>query len=149
MNVHARARASAQAIDRSATRLDPVAGLDDLLRRRRRQPLRRAAAVAAFALLVVAVAIWAGVALRGPTPIGPILGPVTRVQVGPKPISVAVTPDGAWMLNSGDSTISRIDPGTGRVRSSFTASFAVDAGRSSGVRDGGRRTAVGGLQREL
>jgi hypothetical protein len=127
MNVHARARASAQAIDRSATRLDPVVGLDDLLRHRRRQPLQRAA-VAALALVVVAVAIWAGAVLRGPTPIQPTLGPVTRFSVGPDPISVAVTPDGAWVLNSGDSTISRIDPGTGRVQSSFTASFAVDTG---------------------
>jgi DNA-binding beta-propeller fold protein YncE len=122
MNVHARARASAKAIDRSATRLDPVAGLDDLLRRHRRQPLRRAAAAAAFALLVAAVAIWAGVALRGPTPIQPTLGPITRIRVGSVPVSVAVTPDAAWVLNSGDSTISRIDPGTGRVQSSVPVS---------------------------
>ena len=121
MNVHARARASAQAIDRSATRLDPVAGLDDLLGRRRRQPLQRAAA-AALALLVVAVAIWAGAVLRGPTPIQPTLGPVTRIRVGSVPVSVAVTPDAAWVLNSGDSTISRIDPGTGQVRSSVLVS---------------------------
>ena len=96
MNVHARARASAQAIDRSATRLDPVAGLDDLLRRRRRQPLRRVAAVA-LTLLVVAVAIWAGAGLRRPTP-QPTLGPVTRFRVGPAPVSVAVTPGVAWVL---------------------------------------------------
>ena len=124
MNVHARARASAQAIDRSATRLDPVAGLDDLLRRRRRQPLRRVAAVA-LTLLVVAVAIWAGAGLRRPTP-QPTLGPVTRFRVGPAPVSVAVTPGVAWVLNTGNSTISRIDPETGRVQSSFTASFVVD-----------------------
>jgi DNA-binding beta-propeller fold protein YncE len=128
MKLDARARASAQAIDRSATRLDAVAGLDELLRRRRRQPLQRAAAAAAFALLVVAAAIWAGVALRGPTPIGPILGPVTRLHLGPKPISVAVTPGAAWALNAGNSTISRIDARTGRLQASFTASFAVDTG---------------------
>jgi DNA-binding beta-propeller fold protein YncE len=122
MNVHARARASAQAIDRSATRLDPVAGLDELQRRRRRQPLQRAAAAAGFALLVAVVAIWAGVVLRGPTPIQPTLGPVTRIRVGSVPVSVAVTPDAAWVLNSGDSTISRIDPGTGRVQSSVLVS---------------------------
>ena len=121
MNVNARARASAQAIDRSATRLDPVVGLDDLLRRHRRQPLQRAAA-AALALLVAVVAIWTGVVLRGPTPIQPTLGPVTRFRVGPAPVSVAVTPGAAWVLNSGDSTISRIDPRTGRVQSSFPVS---------------------------
>ena len=116
MNVNARARASAQAIDRSATRLDPVVGLDDLLRRHRRQPLQRAAA-AALALLVVAVAIWTGAVLRGPTPIQPTLGPVTRFGVGPAPVSVAVTPGAAWVLNSGDSTASSDRsahrPGTG------------------------------------
>jgi DNA-binding beta-propeller fold protein YncE len=124
MNVDAAARASAQAIDRSATRLDPAVGLEDLLRRHRRQPLRRAAV--AFAVLVVVAAIWAGVALRGPTPIQPTLGPVTRFRAGPAPVSVAVTPGAAWVLNSGDSTISRIDPSTGRVQAS-TASFAVAA----------------------
>jgi streptogramin lyase len=122
MNVDARARASAKAIDRSATRLDAVASLDELLRRRRRQPLQRAAAAAAFALLVVAAAIWAGIALRGPTPIGPILGPVTRFRVGPAPVSVAVTPGAAWVLNSGDSTAFRMDPRTGRVQASFSVS---------------------------
>jgi streptogramin lyase len=121
MNLDTRARASARAIDRSATRLDPVVGLDDLLRRHRRQPLRRAAAAAAFALLVAAVAIWAGVALRGPTPIQPTLGPVTRIRVGPAPVSVAVMPGAAWVLNAGDSTISRLDPRTGRVQASFNA----------------------------
>jgi streptogramin lyase len=112
MNVHARARASAQAIDRSATRLDPGAGLDDLLRRHRRQPLQRAAAAAGFALLIAVVVIWAGIVLCGPTPIQPTLGPVTRIRVGSVPVSVAVTPDAVWVLNSGDTTISRIDPGT-------------------------------------
>jgi len=122
MNVDARARASARAIDRSATRLDPVAGLDDLRRRRRHQPRQRAAAAAGFALLVAVVAIWAGVVLRGPTPVQPTLGPVTRFGVGPAPVSVAVTPDAAWVLNSGDSTAVRIDPRTGRVQASFPVS---------------------------
>jgi streptogramin lyase len=126
VNLHTRARASAQAIDRSATRLDAVAGLDDLLRRRRRQPLRRAAF--AFALLVMVVAIWAGVTLRSPTPIQPTLGPVTRFPVGPAPVSVAVTPGAAWVLNSRDSTAIRIDPRTGRVQASFSVSNAEGQG---------------------
>ena len=79
MNVDTRARAAAQAIDHSATRLDPVAGLDALLRRRRRQPLQRAAA-AGLALLVMVVAIWAGVVWRGPTSIEPTLGPRTVAE---------------------------------------------------------------------
>jgi hypothetical protein len=81
MNVDARARAAAQAIDHSATRLDPVAGLDDLVRRRRRQPLQRAAA-AGLALLVMVAAIWAGVVWRGPTSIQPTLGPGRTVAEG-------------------------------------------------------------------
>jgi DNA-binding beta-propeller fold protein YncE len=118
VNLDARARASAQAIDRSATLLDPVADLDDLLRRRRRQPLQRAAA-AGLALLVLVVAIWAGISLHGPTPLQPTLGPVTRLHVGPRPVSVAVTPGAAWILNSGDHTIARVDPRTGRVQASL------------------------------
>jgi streptogramin lyase len=128
VTLDARARAAAQAIDRSATRLDPVAGLDDLLRRRRRQPLRRAAAGAALAVLVLAVAIWAGVTLRGPTPIEPTLRPVTRFRAGPGPISVAVTPGAAWVLNSGNSTAFRMDPRTGRVQASFSVSSVEGLG---------------------
>jgi streptogramin lyase len=128
MNLDARARAAAQAIDRSATRLDAVAGLDDLLRHRRRQPLRRAAAAAAFALLVLVVTIWAGVALRGPTPVQPTLGPVTRFRAGPKPVSVAVTPGAAWVLNYGNATLSRIDPNTGQLQGSFSVPFAKEQG---------------------
>jgi streptogramin lyase len=126
MNVDARARASAQAIDRSATRLDPVAGLDDLLHRRRRQPLQRAAA--ALTLLVMVVAIWAGVVRRDPTPIQPTLGPVSRFRVGPAPVSVAVTPGAAWVVNSGNATISRIDPSTGRVQAPFSVPLATHPG---------------------
>jgi streptogramin lyase len=103
----------AQATDRSATRLDAIAGLDELLRRRRRQPPRRAAAAAAAALLVAAAAIWAGLALR-PMP-QPALGPITRFRAGPGPVSVALSPGAAWVLNSGDDTISRVDPSTGRT----------------------------------
>jgi hypothetical protein len=81
VNVDTRARAAAQAIRRSRTRLDPVAGLDELLARRRRQPLQRAAA-AGLALLVMVVAIWAGVVWRGPTSIQPTLGPARTVAEG-------------------------------------------------------------------
>ena len=123
MTLDTRALASAQAIRRSRTRLDAVAGLDELLRRRRRQPLRRAAV--AFAVLVVVAAIWAGLGLRGPTPIQPTLGPVTRFRVGPAPVSVAVTPDAAWVFHANDGTIARIDPGTGQVRPSFTVTWAM------------------------
>jgi streptogramin lyase len=137
MNVHARARASAQAIDRSATRVDPVAGLDDLLRRRRRQPLQWAAV--ALAALVVAVAIWAGAVVGGPTPVSPTLGPVTGFRAGPSPVSVAITPGAAWVLNSGNSTISRLDPDTGRIETTFSVQLPekrVGPSRFATVADG-------------
>jgi DNA-binding beta-propeller fold protein YncE len=139
MNLDTRARASAQAIRRSRTRLDAVAGLDELLARRRRQPLRRAAV--AFAVLVVVAAIWAGLGLRGPTPIQPTLGPVTRFPVGPAPLSVAVTPEAAWVLNANDGTITRIDPGTGQVRPSFTVTWGM-LGVTIPVDEGGREAPV-------
>jgi outer membrane protein assembly factor BamB len=114
MNVDAAARAAAQAVDRSATRLDAVTGLDDLLRRRRRQPLRRVAAAAAVALVVAAVAIWAGLALRS-TPV-PTLAPITRFRAGPSPTAVALSPGAVWVLDVDDSnTMSRVDPSTARV----------------------------------
>jgi streptogramin lyase len=122
MNLDTHARASAQAIRRSRTRLDAVAGLDELLARRRRQPLQRAAA-AGLALLVVMVAIWAGLVWRDPTPIQPTLGPITRFPAGPAPVAVVVTPGAAWVVNSGDASISRIDPSTGQVQAS--ASFSA------------------------
>jgi sugar lactone lactonase YvrE len=114
MNLDAAARAAAKAVDRSATRLDPIVGLDDLLRRHRRQPLRRVAAAAAVALLVAVVAIWTGFALRR-TPV-PTLAPITRFHASPSPTGVAVTPDAVWVLDVDDSnTMSRVDPSTARV----------------------------------
>jgi streptogramin lyase len=126
MTLDARARAAARAIDGSATRLDPVAGLDVLLRRRRRQPLQRAAAAAAMVLLVLIAAIWAGMIWRGPAPVQPPLGPVTRFRAGPKPVSVALSPGAAWVVDFGN-TISRIDPITGKVQGSVRVRLPGDA----------------------
>ena len=98
MNLDTRARASTQALRRSRTRLDPVAGLDELLARRRRQPLQRAATAAGLALLVAVAAIWTGVVVRGPTPIQPTLAPVTRFRAGPAPVAKPV----ASLANAGE-----------------------------------------------
>ena len=110
MNLDARARAAAQAIDHSATRLDPVAGLEDLVRRRRRQPLQRAAA-AGLALLVMVAAIWAGVVWRGPTSIEPTLGPgrtvaegTVKVELG-RPLTVTLSAEEAGDQVSGTAEI--------------------------------------------
>jgi hypothetical protein len=110
MNVDARARAPAQAVRRSRRRLDPVAGLDDLVRRRRRQPLQRAAA-AGLALLVMVAAIWAGVVWRGPTSIQPTLGPgravaegTVKVELG-RPLTVTLSAKEAGDQVSGTAEI--------------------------------------------
>ena len=126
MNLDTRARAAAQAVRSSRSRLDPVAGLDELLSRQRRQPVRRAVAAAAVALLVAVVAIWAGLALR-PMP-QPTLGPIMRFRTGPSPVSVALSPGAAWVLNSGDDTISQVDPNTGRSAGPSTDRYFGDLG---------------------
>jgi streptogramin lyase len=125
MTLDARARAAARAIDASATRLDPVAGLEELLARRRRQPLQRAAAAAALVLVVLVVAVWAGMVWRGPTPVRPPLGPVTGFRAGPEPVSVALSPGAAWVVDFGN-TISRIDPTTGQVQGSVRVQLPAD-----------------------
>jgi streptogramin lyase len=129
MNVDAAARAAAKAVDRSTTRLDPVTGLDDLLRRHRRQPLRRVAAAAAVALLVAATAIWTGLALRR-TPV-PTLAPITRFGAGPSPIGVTATPGAVWVLDNDSNTMSRVDPNTARVTA--TVSPRLPEGRDGNL----------------
>ena len=87
----------------------------------------------------MAVAIWAGAVLGGPTPVSPTLGPVTGFRVGPSPVSVAITPGAAWVLNSGNSTISRIDPDTGRIEATFSVQLPekrVGVSRFATVADG-------------
>jgi streptogramin lyase len=72
------------------------------------------------ALLVAVVAIWTGLTLR-PTP-QPTLAPITRFRAGPAPVSVAVTPGAAWVLDGGNTnTISRFDASTGKVTATVHA----------------------------
>ena len=115
MNVDARARASAQAIDRSATRLDPVAGLDELLRRRRRRLVGRVAIAIATATMVAVVAL---VGIRGLQPPEIVaqppgsLGRVTAtIPVGFGPAEVLVSEGAVWVA-AGQGTVSRADQGT-------------------------------------
>jgi hypothetical protein len=56
MTLDTRARAAAQALRRSATRVDPAAGLEELLHRRRRRLVARAATALATATAVALVA---------------------------------------------------------------------------------------------
>ena len=139
MNLDTRARASTQAIHRSRTRLDPVAGLDDLLHRhRRRQQLQRAG-VGALALL----GWWwpsgtGGPARPHPHPAHPWAG--RALPRRPAPVSVAVTPDAAWVLNSGNGTISGSTRAPAGCRRPFSSGGKL-------IRDGRRRATVGGPSR--
>jgi YVTN family beta-propeller protein len=40
---------------------------------------------------------------------------VKAISVGVDPVALAVGPDAIWVANSGDGTVSRIDPGTNSV----------------------------------
>jgi YVTN family beta-propeller protein len=120
MNLDARARASTQAIRRSRTRLDPVAGLEELLRRRRRRPIARAAAALATATALAVVA-WVGV--RGAERVTPLVNPppgalgrvAATIPVGTSPVDVLVDQDAVWVANAAQGTLSRVDPATNTV----------------------------------
>jgi YVTN family beta-propeller protein len=120
VTLDARARASAQAIRRSRTRLDPVAGLDNLLRRRHRRRITRAAAALATATALALVA-WIGV--RQSERVTPVVNPppgslgrvAATVPVGARPVDVLVSDDAVWVANAAQGTVSRIDPATNTV----------------------------------
>jgi YVTN family beta-propeller protein len=122
MTLDARARASAQALRRSASRIDPAAGLDQLLRRRRRRGVARAATTLATAT-VVAVVAWVGI--RAPERDAtitepPSFGRVTAtIPVGSEPADVLVSEKAVWVANAAEGTVSRIDPATNTVTSTI------------------------------
>jgi serine/threonine-protein kinase len=94
------------------------------------KPRRRAALVAAAVALVAILAVLVAVLLSGGDGGGAIVPPAnsvaridasaagftTAVRVGEDPNGVAIAEDGeVWVINQGDSTVNRIDPGTGEV----------------------------------
>lgn len=120
MTLEARARAFAQTLQRSASRVDPVAGLEELLGRRRRRRITRAATALATA---VALALVAWVAVRESEQVTPIVNPppgslgrvAARIPVGAGPVDVLVGQDAVWVANAAQGTVSRIDPATNTV----------------------------------
>jgi YVTN family beta-propeller protein len=120
MTLDTRARAAAQALRRSATRVDPVAGLEELLHRRRRRRITRAATALATATALALVA-WVGV--RGPErdalvtkpPPGSLGRVVATIPVGTNPVDVLVSEGAVWVANAAQGTVSRIDPATNAV----------------------------------
>ena len=85
---------------------------------------RRGALIAAAVLALLAVAAGAFLVLSGgddpastaeaPAPEGSVAVAAT-VAVGSTPLGIDVTDDGVWVANSGDGTVSRIDPTTDEV----------------------------------
>jgi virginiamycin B lyase len=125
MSLDDRAHASTRAVLASVTRVNPVAGLEDLRRRRRRRVTTRAVTAMATAT-ALALAAWAVV--RGPSPRPTLaqppasLGRVTAtIAVGAGPVDAVVGAGAVWVANAAEGTVSRIDPATNTV----TATIAV------------------------
>jgi len=119
MTLDARARASAQALHRSAMRVDPADRLEDLLRRQRRRRVARATTALATATVLALVA-WVGIrapqrdALVIQTPDS--FGRVTAtIPVGTEPADVLVSDEAVWVANTAQGTVSQIDPATNTV----------------------------------
>jgi YVTN family beta-propeller protein len=120
MSLDARGRRATQAALNSVTRVDPIAGLADLLRRRRRRRVTRAATALATATALALVA-WVGV--RGSDRAAPTVNPppgslgrvAATIPVGASPVDVVVSQGAVWVANAGQGTVSRIDPATNSV----------------------------------
>ena len=120
MTLEARARAFVETLQGSAMGVDPVAGLEDLLRRRRR---RRVARVATALATAAAVALVAWVGIRGSEQQAPITNPppgslgrvAATIPVGAGPVDVLASDGAVWVANAAQGTVSHIDPATNTV----------------------------------
>jgi YVTN family beta-propeller protein len=120
MNLDARGRRATQAVLRSVTRVDPVAGLEELLRRRRCGLVARAATAMATATVVALVA-WVAVSraerdapITNPPP-GSLGRVAATIPVGASPVDVLVSQDAVWVANAAQGTVSCVDPATNTV----------------------------------
>lgn len=117
MSLDARARRAAEAARTSVDRLPPPPAIGNLVARRRRRAA--AANTLALALVVAVVGVaWRALPTGGREPAAPGLlgGPVqAAIRVGKAPGAVLVAEGSVWVANSGDGTVSRIDPATNRV----------------------------------
>jgi YVTN family beta-propeller protein len=129
MTLEARARAFVETLQGSAMGVDPVAGLEDLLRRRRRRRVARGATALATAAAVALVA-WVGI--RGSEQEAPITNPppgslgrvAATIPVGAGPVDVLASDGAVWVANAAQGTVSRIDPATN------TATSTIRVGRN-------------------
>jgi YVTN family beta-propeller protein len=116
MSLDARAHRAAQAARNTIDRLPPPPAIGVLVARRR----RRAAAVNVLAVaLIVAVGgvTWRFLPTGSPQPTATGLPRHVQaaIRVGQAPGAVAVEGSSVWVANSGDGTVSRIDPATNKV----------------------------------
>lgn len=116
MSLDARARRAAQAARSNVDRLAPPPAIGVLVARRR----RRTAATNTLALaLIVAMGgvAWRVLPIGGPEPTATGLPRHVQaaIRVGKAPGAVAVAEGSVWVANSGDGTVSRIDPATNQV----------------------------------
>jgi YVTN family beta-propeller protein len=120
MTLDARAHAFAEGLERSAVRVDPAAGLEELRRLRRFRRITRVATALATAAAVILVA-W--VAVRESERVAPIVNPppgalgrvAATIPVGAGPADVLASDGAVWVANAAQSTVSRIDPATNTV----------------------------------
>jgi YVTN family beta-propeller protein len=125
--------ASLQALERAILQQDPALGLPsgravpEAPRRRRRLIAAGIAASAALAVVAVALVVAGGGGAEDivdPTQSLGVVDPQTnrltdRVAVGLLPTSVAAGSGSVWVLNQGDTTVSKIDATTGRLASTI------------------------------
>jgi streptogramin lyase/predicted Ser/Thr protein kinase len=131
---------------RSALRLEPPMGevpTRPIKRPARAKPRLRWLVAAAAALGALAVGVAALLAGGGSEPIVPAANSVARIdagalsfttslQVGEDPTGVAIGEDGdVWVINQGDSTVNRIEPGTGEVTSA-KSTLGIPTGIAAG-----------------
>src|SRR4029450_1925160 len=111
MSLDDRARESTRAVLGSVTRVNPVAGLEDLRRRRRRRLANRAVtAIATATALALAALVVRGPSTQ-PTPaqLPASLGRVeATIPVGASPVAAVVAGGAVWVANAGQGTVSRI-----------------------------------------
>ncbi|MDP9301418.1 MAG: protein kinase, partial [Actinomycetota bacterium] len=132
---------------RSALRIEtPTAEQTRPRERPVRPPRRRVSLVAALVALAAVLAVGVAIFLAGGGGDEGIVPPAnsvaridvsgtafaTPLRVGEDPTGVAVGEDGdLWVINQGDSTVNRIDPGTGEV-SSAKSTLGIPTGIAAG-----------------
>ena len=134
MSLDARARRAAQAARISVDRLSPPPAIDALVGSRRRRAIV-ANTLALAVMVAVGLSAWRVLPIGGQEPAASQLPRHVQaaIRVGQAPGAVLVAEGSVWVANSGDGTISRIDPAANRV----VATIAVEANPTRLTADSG------------